>query len=597
MGEADVDVVAYFTPEAFDRADAWSKTLVEILEEEGSDALSWDDIITAVHWYAEVTVPSETSEVSGIQNGVLKFQDDDDDTIANFKNAIIDSVKKNYAEITELNMSGKQDSQYTISTGALKYFTSLEELNLSDTGITELGGLVTLTNLKTLNLSDNALPVAATGGLDLGALAVLTKLEDLNLSNTGFNNDSFGAIAALPVLEALDLSGNEGLTDIEPLGVYNTALVGLNVSETGLTSLAKGVFTKLSNLKYLEARNLDLSGTENAIADLYQLASADDFDANGKYWDLGGTCLHDPDEHVLAIQEQFEDAEDCWFGWPTVLLDEIQIFDAGDEDDPKTPITAIEDPAYKGIHHGLLANIIPSHASIEEIGWSTSDDGVVEITEQDEGYAEIEINDAGKATITLTVTDAKGNVSTATVEINSYVAMIEGEKPEENRYFPTLAEAITEAADDETVVLLTDIGESMNIEEANKVTVDLDGHTFDVEAGAVIRSGDITFVNGHIWTGDQTLTVSGNETTVTFGEDLEINSNKETAVKATESATLIVDGSNIHSNTVALSADGGATVTLNAGEISTDKPTATAVEGSGAGTTITLCEVICEITR
>jgi hypothetical protein len=90
---------------------------------------TWDTLITAIHFL-------DKADASG---------------------ADTTSLKTYYASIESLDMSGKSESAYDISTGALVHFTGLKRLNLSGTGISEVGGLAGLTELEELNVSNNEL--------------------------------------------------------------------------------------------------------------------------------------------------------------------------------------------------------------------------------------------------------------------------------------------------------------------------------------------------------------------------------------------------------------------------------------------------------
>lgn len=149
-------------------------------------------------------------------------------------------------------MSGKKTSKYTISTGALVDFTGLSNLNLSGTGINELGGLANLTSLKTLDISNNKIS-------DLGALANMSNLSTLNVSHTN-------------------------ITDLNVL-----------VKENNSTR-----FTRLVNL---QATNIS---TLTSIAGLVHVALNDQQQAN-VIWNLEGSTLNsDTDNHINQINANKE---------------------------------------------------------------------------------------------------------------------------------------------------------------------------------------------------------------------------------------------------------------------------------------------------
>lgn len=213
--------------------------------------LDWDYLITAIYWFrtAENSWDTLTSEAAKTQC---------EDTW--------NDIKTFYANITELDMSGRKDSQYAISTGALTDFTGLTSLNLSNTGISDTGGLAGLTKLEKLDLSDNE----------------------------GINNTHFGALANMRALKELNLSGTSvtdigGLTGADGSGVADT-LTTLDISDTDVTKL-ESIWNEndsaFPQLKNLIAQNLTL----DSISGLVEIVSKDGFSADGIVWDLGGSTL------------------------------------------------------------------------------------------------------------------------------------------------------------------------------------------------------------------------------------------------------------------------------------------------------------------
>ncbi|ATP39006.1 hypothetical protein CSE16_02640 [Solibacillus sp. R5-41] len=152
-------------------------------------------------------------------------------------------------------MSGKNTSRYTISTGALVDFTGLTNLNLSGTGISELGGLVALTSLITLDISGNQIS-------DLGALANLSNLSTLNVSRTN-------------------------IADLNVLVKENSS-------------------TRFTNLVNLQATNIS---TLTSIAGLVHV-SANATQNSSVKWDFTGSKLTSPDaqNHIDQINASKNDA-------------------------------------------------------------------------------------------------------------------------------------------------------------------------------------------------------------------------------------------------------------------------------------------------
>ena len=136
--------------------------------------------------------------------------------------------------------------------GPLSGLERLAKLHLSGTGVTDIGSLSGLERLKWLYLS-------GTGVTGIGPLSGLERLVDLDLSGTGVTD--VGPLSGLERLESLDLSGT-GVTDVGPLGGLER-LERLYLSGTGVTDI--GPLSGLERLGWL-----DLSGT--GVTDLAPLS-------------------------------------------------------------------------------------------------------------------------------------------------------------------------------------------------------------------------------------------------------------------------------------------------------------------------------------
>ncbi len=267
-GEA-LSAVTYFTMDLkgvrtdLDKAEEWKTKFETAL---GSDAgkadMTWDTLITAVHYYQEAQADSKNAPEANQESITQRLA-----ALTNY-----------YASVTALNMSGKTESQYAISTGALIPFTGLETLNLSGVKLTEAGGLVDLTNLKTLNLS----------------------------KNDGLNDEMFGALANMSNLTTLDLSGTT-VTDLGGLAATGCAssLVNLDISGTKVAKLETvwtGSVAAFPALKRLTAQDLTLT----SISGLVEIANSAGFNATGLTWDLSGSNLtSDAGGHVQQITNKF----------------------------------------------------------------------------------------------------------------------------------------------------------------------------------------------------------------------------------------------------------------------------------------------------
>lgn len=107
-----------------------------------------------------------------------------------------DEYKRVFESITSIDLSGKTETTFDngISTGVLVPFTKLETLNLSDTGIKEVGGLAGLTELEELNISG-------------------TSITDLNILVDEENDTRFTKLRTLHATN-LELTSIFGLTHI-----------------------------------------------------------------------------------------------------------------------------------------------------------------------------------------------------------------------------------------------------------------------------------------------------------------------------------------------------------------------------------------------
>ena len=297
----------------------------------GKEKLSWEKIVTSAHWL----------------NTAKAVDNSSDSNKKAIYDAVLNEIEEYYASITALDMSGKKIAESGFdpipNTGCLVMFTGLTSLNLSDTGITEIGGLAPDTNkgltgmtkLETLDLSnnpdmkdnDNSKVLGAlkdltklkklnlsgcTGISDLGGLSTLTSLEELNLSNnTGIkdaaNAKVLGALENLTQLKKLDLNGCTGIYDLGGIKKANS-LESLDISNTGMKDFnfmwneTEPGSPRYGSLKNLQAKNLkDLT----SIDGLANVAKASGFSAAGVTWNLSGSKIENADEDIKAIKDAF----------------------------------------------------------------------------------------------------------------------------------------------------------------------------------------------------------------------------------------------------------------------------------------------------
>ena len=92
-----------------------------------------------------------------------------------------------------------------VSLGGLDFTESVESLDLSGRGITDISALSGCSELRELNLSNN--PIA-----DISTLALLPKLTSLDLSATGRSDLDNELLSSLRSLSYLKLENNDGIT-------------------------------------------------------------------------------------------------------------------------------------------------------------------------------------------------------------------------------------------------------------------------------------------------------------------------------------------------------------------------------------------------
>gem|GEM_PF-3150436 len=136
----------------------------------GAEKMTWDILIRAMYFYKEQAIPF----VDALENGTVK----------DGLNSSVGVLTSYYEGVTGLDMSEKTESAFDISTGAIETFTGLKTLNLSGVGLSETGGLASLTALEELDVSNNNLT-------ELNVLFVpnpKTSLKKLNASNNELAN-------------------------------------------------------------------------------------------------------------------------------------------------------------------------------------------------------------------------------------------------------------------------------------------------------------------------------------------------------------------------------------------------------------------------
>lgn len=197
----------------------------------------------------------------------------------------------NLQNLEELNLQDKALKQNQLS--YLDGLTNLKKLNLSNSSITDINPLGSLTSLEELHLSGNKEIT------DISALSTLSNMKKISLFRTGVTN--IDALIHMPSLTRIWMDGNtDDIDALSSLPQLEELQIGLStkVDEKlqvigGLTSLKRldlsnsliSDVTPLLNLKELDELNL----TENPIADASLLSGM----SNLKYLNIIGTGTSD----------------------------------------------------------------------------------------------------------------------------------------------------------------------------------------------------------------------------------------------------------------------------------------------------------------
>ncbi|MEG4352489.1 leucine-rich repeat domain-containing protein [Microcoleus sp. LAD1_D3] len=161
------------------------------------------------------------------------------------------SILGSLTNLSTLSLDCNQNTDISI----LGSLTNLTTLDLSDNQITDISFLGSLTNLSTLNLNDNKIS-------DISILGSLTNLTTLYLGGNKISDISI--LGSLTNLTTLHLWGNE-ISDISILGSL-TNLTTLDLDNNKITDISSlGSLTNLTTL-YLEYNN-------NKITDISALRS------------------------------------------------------------------------------------------------------------------------------------------------------------------------------------------------------------------------------------------------------------------------------------------------------------------------------------
>ena len=169
---------------------------------------------------------------------------------------------------------------------------SLEDLNISSTGITDISSIIQLVNLKRLNIGNltgiNVNPIVQTHRVDSETVPYLANLEMLDMRYT--NRISFSSLSKLTKIKELYIQGNS-ITSLS--GIYEMSnLQYLNLEDNNISDLSYFIKWKtVDNTKvvdkYMPATEISLKNNEisdvSIFADLPQQVEYLDLSQNHIY--------------------------------------------------------------------------------------------------------------------------------------------------------------------------------------------------------------------------------------------------------------------------------------------------------------------------
>lgn len=158
--------------------------------------------------------------------------------LAKQKHVVCRKISSDLEKRTTLDLAATEDVEQVSDASLIFTLTRLSDLSLADNRLTNLKGIRKLTALNRLDVSGNvALGQADEGGESPSWQAVgRLPLRALNIAMT--KTDNLAPFSTLYFLESLDLTGNENITDLSPIG----RLEKLTALEA--TGIALGTTTK-----------------------------------------------------------------------------------------------------------------------------------------------------------------------------------------------------------------------------------------------------------------------------------------------------------------------------------------------------------------
>ena len=281
-----------------------------------------DLVATAEYWQARVDAQKDTSDTSlykptweELRNLTYFCQKaieaDTKDTANNYTSRTDDVDNFITATITKLDMSNKTMIKDGDS-GILARYTGLTYLNLDNTGLTEVGGLAGLRSLKVLNLSNNSALADTADSKVLGSLENLTALTDLNISNTGVSD--LGGILKATGLTTLNIS-NTKVTNMNFMWndrgstAQFTSLTDLTAKNLSLDSISglveivsvQGFDASTSSIKLWDLSGSTILYTHKDHVDAVEKAMVDKFNPPAVIYPDDGGSTTTPTSYGITV--------------------------------------------------------------------------------------------------------------------------------------------------------------------------------------------------------------------------------------------------------------------------------------------------------
>ena len=187
--------------------------------------------------------------------------------------------KEELNQVEQLNLQGTDGAKISNITG-LESFVNLRTINLSNNSIIDITPISSLSNITSINLSNNInvnlenlpnkanleeLNIASTKNSDISFISNLPKIKTLNVSNNGIS--VLTPLKTLRNLQILDVSENTAITIIDDI-LTLANLKELNMATTGITDLLHSDYIEdeyengiylLTKLESLNVENNDIS--------------------------------------------------------------------------------------------------------------------------------------------------------------------------------------------------------------------------------------------------------------------------------------------------------------------------------------------------